>query len=83
MECALLLPQARAGYRMGNGTLVDAMIQDGLWEAYRRFHMGVGAEMIAEKYGSGGRSRTHLRRSRTSERQRRRRRAYFAKRLCR
>lgn len=46
-----LLPQARAGYRMGNGTLVDAMIQDGLWEAYRGFHMGAGAEMIAAKYG--------------------------------
>jgi acetyl-CoA C-acetyltransferase len=46
-----LLPQARSGYRMGNGTLVDAMINDGLWEAYRGFHMGVGAEMIAAKYG--------------------------------
>jgi acetyl-CoA C-acetyltransferase len=46
-----LLPQARGGYRLGNGTLVDAMIHDGLWEAYRGFHMGVGAEMIAEKYG--------------------------------
>jgi acetyl-CoA C-acetyltransferase len=46
-----LLPQARAGYRMGNGALIDAMINDGLWEAYNGFHMGVGAEMIAEKYG--------------------------------
>lgn len=46
-----LLPQARTGYRMGNGTLVDAMINDGLWEAYRGFHMGVGAEMIADTYG--------------------------------
>jgi len=46
-----LLPQARAGYRMGNGALVDSMIQDGLWEAYNGFHMGVGAEMIAAKYG--------------------------------
>jgi acetyl-CoA C-acetyltransferase len=46
-----LLQQARSGYRMGNGTLVDAMVHDGLWEAYRGFHMGVGAEMIAEKYG--------------------------------
>src|SRR3954454_17617055 len=46
-----LLPQARSGYRMGNGTLVDAMINDGLWEAYRGYHMGVAAEMIAEKYG--------------------------------
>jgi len=45
-----LLPQARAGYRMGNGTLVDCMIRDGLWEAYRDFHMGIGAEMIAERY---------------------------------
>jgi acetyl-CoA C-acetyltransferase len=46
-----LLPQARSGYRMGNGTLVDSMVYDGLWEAYRGFHMGVGAEMIAAKYG--------------------------------
>jgi acetyl-CoA C-acetyltransferase len=46
-----LLPQARAGYRMGDGRLVDSMINDGLWEAYRGFHMGVGAEMIAAKYG--------------------------------
>jgi acetyl-CoA C-acetyltransferase len=46
-----LLEQARAGYRMGNGSLVDAMIHDGLWEAYRGYHMGVAAEMIAAKYG--------------------------------
>jgi len=46
-----LLPQARSGYRMGNGAVVDAMIQDGLWEAYKGFHMGVGAELIAAKYG--------------------------------
>ncbi len=46
-----LLPQARSGYRMGNATMVDAMINDGLWEAYRGYHMGFAAEMIAEKYG--------------------------------
>jgi acetyl-CoA C-acetyltransferase len=46
-----LLPQARGGYRMGNGALVDSMIQDGLWEAYNNFHMGVGAEKIAARYG--------------------------------
>jgi acetyl-CoA C-acetyltransferase len=46
-----LLPQARSGYRMGNGALIDAMIYDGLWEIYNGFHMGVGAEMIAQKYG--------------------------------
>jgi acetyl-CoA C-acetyltransferase len=36
---------------MGNGTLVDAMVYDGLWEVYRGYHMGVAAEMIAAKYG--------------------------------
>jgi acetyl-CoA C-acetyltransferase len=46
-----LLAQARGGYRMGNGMVVDAMIHDGLWEAYNGFHMGVGAEMIAAKCG--------------------------------
>lgn len=46
-----LLQQARSGYRMGNGSLVDSMILDGLWEAYRGYHMGFAAEMIAEKYG--------------------------------
>jgi acetyl-CoA C-acetyltransferase len=45
-----LLPQARAGYRMGNGALVDSMIYDGLWDAYNDFHMGTAAEMVAEKY---------------------------------
>ncbi len=39
-----LLPQARGGYRMGNGALVDSMIQDGLWDAYNNFHMGTAAE---------------------------------------
>jgi acetyl-CoA C-acetyltransferase len=46
-----LLPQAREGYRMGNGALVDAMIHDGLWDVYNGFHMGAAAEMVAEKFG--------------------------------
>jgi acetyl-CoA C-acetyltransferase len=46
-----LLPQARMGYRMGNGALVDSMIYDGLWEIYNGIHMGVCAEKIAAKYG--------------------------------
>ncbi len=45
-----LLPQARAGYRMGNGTLVDAMVHDGLWDVYNDYHMGATAENVAEKY---------------------------------
>ncbi|MFZ0745477.1 MAG: acetyl-CoA C-acetyltransferase [Terracidiphilus sp.] len=46
-----LLPQARAGYRMGNAALVDSMILDGLWDVYNNFHMGTAAEMVAAKYG--------------------------------
>jgi acetyl-CoA C-acetyltransferase len=46
-----LLEQARSGYRMGNGALVDSMVKDGLWDVYNNFHMGSAAEMVAEKYG--------------------------------
>ena len=46
-----LLPQARSGYRMGNGELIDAMIWDGLWDVYNKFHMGSAGEMVAEKCG--------------------------------
>ena len=46
-----LLPQARQGYRLGNGTLVDAMILDGLWCAFENHHMGNSAEWIAREYG--------------------------------
>jgi acetyl-CoA C-acetyltransferase len=48
-----LLPQARDGYRLGHGTVVDAMIQDGLWDAYEDFHMGNTGEIVAEKYKVG------------------------------
>jgi acetyl-CoA C-acetyltransferase len=44
-----LLQHARNGYRMGNGTLIDAMVHDGLWDVYNQFHMGAAAEMVAEK----------------------------------
>ncbi len=45
-----LLPQLRQGYRLGHGKLLDAMIQDGLWDAYEDFHMGMTAELVAERY---------------------------------
>lgn len=45
------LEQARTGYRMGNGTLVDCMIKDGLWDAFNNYHMGITAENINEQYG--------------------------------
>jgi len=46
-----LLPQARVGYRMGNGTLVDSMIYDGLWDPYDQVHMGTCGDAVAAKYG--------------------------------
>jgi acetyl-CoA C-acetyltransferase len=46
-----LLPKARQGYRLGNGTLVDAMINDGLWCSFDDWHMGNTGEIVAEKYG--------------------------------
>jgi acetyl-CoA C-acetyltransferase len=45
------LEQARYGYRMNNGSLVDCMIKDGLWEAFNNYHMGITAENINEQWG--------------------------------
>jgi acetyl-CoA C-acetyltransferase len=45
-----ILPQARSGYRMGNGKLVDVMIHDGLWDPYGDKHMGNCAEACVSKY---------------------------------
>jgi acetyl-CoA C-acetyltransferase len=45
-----LLPQARQGYRLGNGTLVDSVVNDGLWDHYNDQHMGISAENVAEKH---------------------------------
>jgi acetyl-CoA C-acetyltransferase len=44
------LPQARTGYRMGNGKMIDIMIHDGLWDPYGDKHMGNCAEACASKY---------------------------------
>lgn len=46
-----VLPKARTGLRMGNAELVDSMIQDGLWDAFNDYHMGITAENLVEKYG--------------------------------
>jgi acetyl-CoA C-acetyltransferase len=48
-----LLPRAREGYRLGNGELVDAMINDGLWCAFENYHMGCTGEVVAEKFAVG------------------------------
>lgn len=44
-----LLPQARTGVRLGNATMVDAMVHDGLWDVYNNYHMGTAAELCAKE----------------------------------
>src|SRR3982750_3569284 len=46
-----LLPQARKGYRLGNSQIVDSMVNDGLWDIYNDYHMGMTGENVAQKYG--------------------------------
>src|SRR6201993_330678 len=46
-----LLPNARKGYRLGNGQLIDSVVHDGLWDVYNDYHMGITGENVAEKYG--------------------------------
>ena len=45
-----VMPGARTGLRMGHGQIVDTMIQDGLWDAFNDYHMGITAENLVEKY---------------------------------
>lgn len=49
-QAPYLVPGARWGLRMGNGTLVDSMITDGLWCAFNDIHMGITAENIADQF---------------------------------
>ena len=46
-----VLPNSRNGQRMGNWTMIDTMVNDGLWDAFNDYHMGVTAENIVDKYG--------------------------------
>jgi len=48
---AYALPQARAGYRLGDGKLIDTMVNDGLTDTFSQLHMGVTAENIADQWG--------------------------------
>jgi acetyl-CoA C-acetyltransferase len=43
------LPTARAGMRLGNATVVDGLVHDGLWDVYNDFHMGSAAELCARE----------------------------------
>jgi acetyl-CoA C-acetyltransferase len=61
MSCApYLLSKARYGYRMGNDTLVDAMILEGLWCAFEDHHMGMWAENIAIEFEVSRRDQDEL-----------------------
>ncbi|HEX5890934.1 MAG TPA: acetyl-CoA C-acetyltransferase [Pyrinomonadaceae bacterium] len=48
-----LIPKAREGYRLGNGELIDSMINDGLWCAFENYHMGCTGEVVADEYKIG------------------------------
>lgn len=48
---AYAMPAARWGQRMGNTSMVDMMVNDGLWDAFNGYHMGITAENVAEKWG--------------------------------
>ena len=54
MESMSLAPYAmmkgRYGYRMGNATLVDTMVNDALWDSFNNYHMGITAENVAEQW---------------------------------
>ena len=60
-----LLPKARTGYKMGDGTIVDSMIRDGLWDVYNDYHMGRTAENIAARFGISRANRMHMRQNHT------------------
>ncbi len=50
-QAPYLLPRARWGLRMGDGKVVDSMVHDGLFDIFNKYHMGITAENVAEKYG--------------------------------
>ncbi|MCB2192794.1 MAG: acetyl-CoA C-acetyltransferase [Deltaproteobacteria bacterium] len=55
-----LLPKARTGMRMGDAVAVDSMVHDGLWDHINDFHMGMSAELCAEKYGVSRADQDHF-----------------------
>src|SRR3954469_15724041 len=50
-NCPYLLTRVREGLRMGDGTVIDVLIRDGLWCAFEQCHMGNAGELVAEQYG--------------------------------
>ncbi|HEY6211911.1 MAG TPA: beta-ketoacyl synthase N-terminal-like domain-containing protein, partial [Vicinamibacterales bacterium] len=58
-NCPYLLPRVRDGLRMGNGEIVDSMINDGLWCSFEQCHMGNAGEVVAEHYNVGREAQDH------------------------
>ena len=69
-NCPYLLPRVRDGLRMGNGEIVDSMINDGLWCAFEKCHMGNAGEVVAEQYHVGRARAGRVRRAQPSARPR-------------
>jgi len=49
-NCPYLMTKVREGLRMGDGTIIDSMIHDGLWDSFNNIHMGLTGEHVCEKY---------------------------------
>ena len=49
-NCPYIVPKVREGLRMGNGSVVDLMIHDGLWCPFENWHMGNAGELVADSY---------------------------------
>src|SRR5580765_1856663 len=49
-NCPYLLTRVREGLRMGDGTVIDSMIHDGLWDSFNNIHMGLTGEYVSETY---------------------------------
>jgi len=49
-NCPYILDKARFGYRLFDGKIIDSMVNDGLWDIYNKFHMGMTGEIVAERY---------------------------------
>ena len=49
-NCPYLLTRVREGLRMGDGTVIDSMILDGLWDSFHDMHMGLTGEHVSETY---------------------------------
>ena len=49
-NCPYLLTRVREGLRMGDGTVIDSMIHDGLWDSFHNMHMGLTGEHVSETY---------------------------------